>query len=762
VTATDFTLSDLTLGALLERQATADPGRDAVVYPDRGLRWSYRALDERVDALARGLLAIGVGKGDHVGIWARNVPDWLTFMFATAKIGAVLVTVNTAYKAHELAYVVEQSDMKCLVLIDGFKGVDYLAILRELVPELARCERGRLRSARFPRLRSVVYLGPEKHRGLYNVPELLLLGAHRPGEELRAALSATRCDDVINMQYTSGTTGFPKGVMLTHRNILNNGFSIGERQRFTQEDRVCLPVPLFHCFGCVLGVMAAVTHGSTMVMLEAFDPLMVLAAVQKGKATALYGVPTMFIAELSHPMFSMFDLGTLRTGIMAGSPCPIETMKQVMSRMHMPEITSVYGLTEASPGITQSSTDDPPELRATTVGKVFPGVEVKLVDLVTGKEVGLDQPGELCCRGYNVMKGYYRNPEATAEAVDADGWLHSGDLATVDAAGYYRITGRSKDMIIRGGENVYPREVEELLHTIPGVLDAQVVGVPDARYGEVVAAFLRRAAGAELGEADVKDFVRARAARYKVPTHVFFVDAYPVTASGKVQKFKLREQAKERLGITLGVFAGEATAAAPPPPAAAPASLPRRDMYEIRWHGRGGQGAVTAAKILADAAYRTGFAGVSSAPSFGSERRGAPVTASTRLASAPVRLHSQVTEPHIVVVLDDTLLQGGAPTAGLGPGGLLLVNTARPAQALGVKAAGVRVVTADVSAAAREVGLTVGGQAMVSTAILGALAAATDLITMDSLRAAIGAAFSPAAAKKNYDAAALARQGTRA
>ena len=766
----DPTLSDLTLGALLEQQAAAEPGRDAVVYPDRGLRWSYAEFNARVDQLARGLLAVGICKGDHVGIWARNVPDWLTFMFATAKIGAVLVTVNTAYKAHELAYVVEQSDMKLLAMIDGFKDVDYLAIVRALVPEAARNERGRLVSARFPKLKTLVYLGPEKHRGMYSVPELLLLGAHRPDAELHAALSATSCDEVVNMQYTSGTTGFPKGVMLTHRNILNNGFFIGERQRFTEQDRVCLPVPLFHCFGCVLGVMAAVTHRATMVMLEAFDPLLVLAAVQKERATAVYGVPTMFIAELAHPMAPMFDLSSLRTGIMAGSPCPIETMKQVMTRMNCREITIAYGLTEASPVITQTSTDDPPELRATTVGKVLPGIEVRIVDPQTGKDCPPGVPGELCCRGYNVMKGYYRNPEATAEAVDADGWLHSGDLATVDEAGYYRITGRSKDMIIRGGENVYPREVEELLHTMPGILDAQVVGVPDARYGEAVGAFLRRQAGAEVSEADVKEFCRARAARYKCPAHVFFVDAYPLTASGKVQKYKLRELAKEKLGITLGVFAGES--AGPPSfdPAAAsggrsaqdgrPLPLPRRDMYEIRWHGRGGQGAVTAAKILADAAYRSGFAGVASAPSFGSERRGAPVTASTRLAAAPVRLHAQVTEPHIVVVLDETLLPGGAPTAGLQPGGVLIVNTARPAEALGVKP-GIRVITADVSKAAQDVGLVVSGAPMVSTAILGAFAAATELIGMESLRAAIGAAFSATAAKKNYDAAALARQATQ-
>ena len=753
--------TDETIGAFFERQVAAEPDRLCIAYPDRDLHWTYAAFDDRVNKLARGLLAIGIGHGDHVGIWARNVPDWLTFMFATARIGAVLVTVNTSYKSHELAYVVEQSDMKALVLVDGFKDVDYLAIVRELVPEAARCQRGQLRSARFPRLRSLVYLGPEKHRGMYSVPELLLLGEHRPADELRAAAAATRPDDVINMQYTSGTTGFPKGVMLTHRNILNNGYYIGERQRLGPEDKICLPVPLFHCFGCVLGVMAALTHRSTMVMVEVFDPLHVLAAIQKERATAVYGVPTMFIAELSHPMFDLFDLRSLRTGIMAGSPCPIETMRQVMKRMHCEQITIAYGLTEASPVITQTSTDDTPERRATTVGRTLPEIEVRIVDPESGKDCAAGEPGELCCRGYNVMKGYYRNPEATAAAIDADGWLHSGDLATVDADGYYRITGRSKDMIIRGGENIYPREVEELLHTMPGVLDVQVVGVPNARYGEVVGAFVRKASGNELREEDVKEFCRARAARYKCPAHVFFVDGFPTTASGKIQKYKLRDLAKELLGVKLGVFAGETgdgqggTEPAPTSP------LPKRALYEIRWHGRGGQGAVTAAKILADAAFRAGFAGVSSAPSFGSERRGAPVTASTRLAAAPVRLHSQVTAPHIVVVLDDTLLASGAPTAGLAPDGLLIVNTTRPASALPVKP-GVRVVTADVSGAASSVGLVVSGAPMVSTAILGAFAAATELISMECLREAIGAAFPAAAAKRNYDAAALAREGTRA
>jgi len=449
--------------------------------------------------------------------------------------------------------------MKALALIDGFKGVDYLAIVRELVPEAARCERGHLESRRFPRLKTLFYVGPEKHRGMYTVPELLLLGEHAPDQALASARRATGCDEVVMMQYTSGTTGFPKGVMLTHRNILNNGWYIGERQRLRPEDRVCLPVPLFHCFGCVLGVLAVLTHRATMVMLEMFDPLLVLAAVQKERATALYGVPTMFIAELNHPMFPLFDTSSLRTGIMAGSPCPVETMKQVMERMHCGQITIAYGLTEASPVITQTSVDDPPERRATTVGTSLPEIEVRIVDPNTGSDCPPGQPGELCCRGYNVMKGYYRNPEATAEAVDRDGWLHSGDLASVDSSGYYSITGRIKDMIIRGGENVSPREVEELLHTLPGVVDVQAVGVPDAKYGEVVSVFIRTASGADLSEADVKEFCRAQAAHYKCPAHVFFVDGYPTTASGKVQKFKLREMAKARLGITTDLFAAKSS-----------------------------------------------------------------------------------------------------------------------------------------------------------------------------------------------------------
>lgn len=548
-----------TIASMFAEQVERRPDKEFIVYPDRDLRWTYAQFDERTDALAKGLMSIGIGKGDHVGIWARNVPDWLTFMFATAKIGAVLVTVNTAYKSHELAYVMEQSDMKALAVIDGFRDVNYLDIVHELLPELRTSERGHLDSERFPHLKSVIYIGPEKQRGMYNVPELILLGQHLGGEDLAAVEATLHCDDPINMQYTSGTTGFPKGVMLTSRNVVNNGYFIGERQRFTEDERVVLPVPLFHCFGCVLGIEAILTHGATAVMIELFDPLLVLAAIQKERATAVYGVPTMFIAELNHPMFDMFDLSSLRTGIMAGSPCPIETMRQVIDRMHCPEITIAYGLTEASPVFTQTSTDDPIDLRCETVGTAMDHIEVKVVDPETGEECAPGVPGELCCRGYNVMLGYYKMPEATAKAVEADGWLHSGDIGTVDEQGYYRITGRIKDMIIRGGENIYPREIEEFIYTMEGVEDVQVVGVPDEKYGEVVGAFVRIKDGYDIRPEDVRDFAISRIARYKCPKHVFIVDEFPLTPSGKVMKYKLRDMAKDALGVTAQVYAGDET-----------------------------------------------------------------------------------------------------------------------------------------------------------------------------------------------------------
>jgi fatty-acyl-CoA synthase len=538
---------DTTVNDVFEDMAGKYPDREFMIYPDRNVRFSYREFDARVNDLAKGLLALGIKKGDHLGIWARNVPDWLTFLFATARIGVVLVTVNTAYRSHELAYVIKQSDMKALAIVDGFRDVDYVQTVYELVPELTTQQRGNIHSEEFPELEHVIYIGQEKHRGMYNTREVLLLGKHESDEEIEKIKASLDADDVVNMQYTSGTTGFPKGVMLTHRNILNNGYYIGECQKFTGKDRLCLPVPLFHCFGIVLGVMAIFTHGGTMVMLELFDPLRVLAAVQKEKCTALYGVPTMFITELSHPMFDMFDMSSLRTGIMAGSPCPVETMKKVSTVMHCSEITSVYGLTEASPGMTQTRTDDSIEKRVSTVGRALPEIEIKIVDPETGETLPPGRQGEICCRGYNIMKGYYKMPDMTEKAIDSDGWLHSGDLAAMDEDGYYMITGRIKDMIIRGGENIYPMEIEEFLRTIPGVRDVQVVGIPDEKYGEIVGAFVIPEDDAHLTEEDIRDYSLRKIARYKVPKHVFIVGEYPLTASGKIQKFKLREMAVDLL-----------------------------------------------------------------------------------------------------------------------------------------------------------------------------------------------------------------------
>ncbi len=536
-----------TLGQVLEAQVARHPEKEFMVYADRDLRFTYAEFDRRVNSMAKGLLAIGLRKGDHLGIWATNVPDWLTLLFATAKIGVVAVTVNTAYRLHEIDYLVKQSDIKALCLVDGFRDSDYVAMINELVPELKSCERGRLVSARFPNLKSVIFVGPEKHRGMYNTQELLLLGAHTPDEAVARASADLSCDEVINMQYTSGTTGFPKGVMLTHHNILNNGFHIGERQKLTEADRLCLSVPLFHCFGLVLGVMAVLTHGATLVILESFDPLLALASVQKERCTALYGVPTMFIAELNHPMFKMFDLSTLRTGIMAGSPCPMEIMKRVISDMRCRDITIAYGLTEGSPVMTQTSTDDPIEMRVSTVGQRLPGIEVRIVNPETHTEVPPGTQGEVVCRGYNVMKGYYHLPEATAQAIDADGWLHSGDLGTMDENGYFKITGRIKDMIIRGGENISPREIEEFLLQLDGIRDIQIAGIASPKYGEEVGAFIIKREGATITEEDVRDFCRGQIANFKIPRYVFFVDGYPMTASGKVQKYKLRELGLELL-----------------------------------------------------------------------------------------------------------------------------------------------------------------------------------------------------------------------
>lgn len=538
-------LLDYTLGEMLEKWAFKTPDKEFMIYADRDLRFTYAEFNDRVDALAKGLLYVGVKPGDKVGIWAKNVPDWLTVMFATAKIGAILVTINTNYKSSEISFLLKNADIHTLFLVDGYRDSDYINMVFDLVPELKEHSRGMLNAKDFPELKNVVYIGQQKHRGMYNTAELLLLGNHIDDIDLESLKENISCHDVVNMQYTSGTTGFPKGVMLSHHNILNNGYSVGECMKFTPEEKLLVCVPLFHCFGCVLALCAIVTHGATMVITEDFDPLMVLASVQKEKCTALYGVPTMFIAELNHPMFNMFDLSSLRTGIMAGALCPIETMNQVMTRMHMKDIIIVYGLTETSPGMTATRTHNSPEVRATTVGFELPNVEVKVVNPETGADCGANEQGEICCRGYNVMKGYYKNDEATQKAIDINGWLHSGDLAVKTQDGFYKITGRIKDMIIRGGENIYPREIENYLYQIPQIETVEVAAVPSKKYGEQVGAFVKLKAGQNLTEEEILDFCRGKIARFKIPKYIFFVDGFPMTASGKIQKYKLSEQAVE-------------------------------------------------------------------------------------------------------------------------------------------------------------------------------------------------------------------------
>ena len=540
---------EYTVGGLLDHIAATYPDNDALVYVEQGLRYSYRQFNEVCRTVAKGLLRLGIKKGDHLSIWAYNVPEWVILQFATAKIGAILVTINTSYKSAELEYILTQSDSSTLFMVKSFKDTDYVQTLTEVVPELPDSEAGRLASAKLPCLKNVIFIGAETPAGMLNFSRIMELGADVTDSELAAVEATLDRHEVINMQYTSGTTGFPKGVMLTHFNVINNGFNIGECMRFTEKDRLCIPVPFFHCFGCVLGVMACVTHGATMVPVEIFDPLKVLRTIEAERCTAVHGVPTMFIAELEHPEFPSFDLTSLRSGIMAGSNCPIEVMKRVIRDMHASEITIAYGQTESSPVITQTRTDDPLELRVATVGRALPDVEVKIVDIETGATLPPGKQGELCTRGYHVMKGYYKMPEETEKAIDTEGWLHTGDLAVMDESGYCKITGRIKNMIIRGGENIYPREIEEFLYTHPKVSDIQVYGVPDRKYGEQVMAAIVVKKGMTLTEEEVKEFCRGKIANYKIPKYVKFVDSYPMTASGKIQKFKLREMAIRELQL---------------------------------------------------------------------------------------------------------------------------------------------------------------------------------------------------------------------
>ncbi|MDR2888121.1 MAG: AMP-binding protein [Bacteroidales bacterium] len=540
-------LQNRTVGQWLEHWAQTTPDKEFLVYSDRNLRFTWNEFNQRVDNMAKGLMSIGVTRGTHVGIWATNVPDWLTFLYAGAKVGAVLITVNTSYKQNELEYLVKDSDMHTICITEGVFDGNFVDMVYRMIPELKTSQRGFARNERFPCLKNVVYIGQEKYKGMYNTPELLLSGRNIDDSVLEEAKRAVNCHDTVNMQYTSGTTGFPKGVMLSHYNIVNNGYFTGEGMGFTAADKLCCCVPLFHCFGVTLATMNVLTHGCTQVMVEKFDPLLVLASVHKERCTALYGVPTMFIAELNHPMFDMFDLTSLRTGIMAGSLCPIELMRSVTEKMHITHITSVYGLTESSPGMTHSVLADSFEDRCTTVGREYPFTEVKVLNPETGEECAVNEPGEICCRGYLTMQGYYKNPQATAEVIDSNSFLHSGDIGIRDENGFYRITGRIKDMIIRGGENIYPREIEEYLYHLEGLKDIQVVGVASPKYGEQIGAFIIPHEGAALTEEAVKDFCRGQIARHKIPRYIFFVDSFPMTGSGKIQKFKLREQALELL-----------------------------------------------------------------------------------------------------------------------------------------------------------------------------------------------------------------------
>jgi len=545
----DVPLLGHTIGHALDRAAAAWGDRTALISRAQGARWTWRELRDRADAFAAGLLALGLRRGDRIGIWSLNRAEWALTQFAAARAGLVLVTINPAYRLSELEFALNKVGCAALVTATGFKNSDYIGMVKTLAPELATSVPGKLSAARLPHLRIVIQIGGPPVAGTIPFDEVAARGVEAELSILRELAHDLQFDDPINIQFTSGTTGSPKGVTLTHHNILNNGYFVGRAMRLTEVDRICIPVPLYHCFGMVMGNLAAVTHGCAMVYPgEGFDPLATLETVQAEKCTALYGVPTMFIAELDHPDFARFDLGTLRTGIMAGAPCPIEVMRKVIDRMNMREVTIAYGMTETSPVSFQSAVNDPLERRVSTVGRIQPHLEVKIVD-AEGRIVPRGQSGELCTRGYSVMLGYWGDKEKSADVVDAAGWMHTGDLATLDAEGYCNIVGRIKDMVIRGGENLYPREIEEFLFSHPKIQDVQVFGVADQKYGEELCAWIRLREGETMSEDDVRDFCRGQIAHQKIPRYVEFVDEFPMTATGKVQKFIMRQRVEERRGL---------------------------------------------------------------------------------------------------------------------------------------------------------------------------------------------------------------------
>ena len=537
------------IGAYFDKIVDRFAENEALVVRHQGIRWTYRQLKDRVDAFAAGLLALGLEPGDRIGIWSPNNAEWVVAQLATAKAGLILVNINPAYRLFELEYALNKVDCKALITATSFKSSDYVGMLRELAPELDNCSGRDLHAAKLPSLQTVICLCDTTVPGMMRFQDIAALANTFHQSRLSEISTRLRCTYPINIQFTSGTTGFPKGATLTHRNILNNGFFIGETMRLTSSDRLCIPVPLYHCFGMVLGNLACITHGATMVYpSEAFEPLAVLETIEAEACTALHGVPTMFIAELDHPKFDHFDLTSLRTGIMAGSPCPIEIMKRVNRDMHMEEITIAYGMTETSPVSFQSRTDDPVERRVSTVGRIHPHVEVKLVD-DNGDIVPTGTTGELLTRGYSVMIGYWGDPELTAESLDSERWMHTGDLATIDQDGYCNIVGRLKDMVIRGGENIYPREIEEFLYRHPNVQDVQVIGVPDARFGEELCAWIRLREGANSTAEEIRDFCRGQISHYKIPRHIKFVKSFPMTVTGKIQKYLMREESIKELGL---------------------------------------------------------------------------------------------------------------------------------------------------------------------------------------------------------------------
>ena len=548
--ASDVPLIGDTIGVHFDKVAERWSDRDALIVRQQNIRWSYGKLKAKVNAFAAGLLALGLAPGDRVGIWSPNNAEWAITQFATAKAGLILVNINPAYRLAELEYALNKVGCKALITAAAFKTGDYIAMLRELAPEIDRSAPGKLQAKRLPTLTTLIRSGADETRGFLRFDDVLGIGGERHHAALAELAAKLQFDDPINIQFTSGTTGAPKGATLTHHNILNNGYFIGEALRLTDRDRVCIPVPLYHCFGMVLGNLACMTHGAAMVYpAEGFDPLATLEAVEAERCTALYGVPTMFIAELGHPEFKRFDLSSLRTGIMAGSPCPIEIMKRCVSEMNMREVTIAYGMTETSPVSTQTSCDDPLERRVGTVGRVHPHVEIKIID-AEGRIVPPGTRGEFCTRGYCVMRGYWGDAERTAEAINSAGWMHTGDLATIDQDGYCNIVGRIKDMVIRGGENVYPREIEEFLFRHPKVEAAQVVGLPDLKYGEELCAWVKLKPGAAATAEEIQSFCKGQIAHCKIPRYIKFVDAFPMTVTGKVQKFVMREEMIKELGLS--------------------------------------------------------------------------------------------------------------------------------------------------------------------------------------------------------------------